>query len=437
MFDWDQCRNTLLSTAAAMWSVLLAASSAAQAMPSVTDIAQAKSVFADAQAVSKKEGGHLWGMPLYGRMLVVDPDTRDAVSNMPDPDKRLTSADGVYVGTLPKNIIISNAPLEWEGQRWTMLMLPTIPKDAMTRSITLAHEMFHRIQPRLGLMATDSPNPQFDTEQGRIWLQLEWRALAAALIETGAAQTQAIRDAIAFRAWRHKLFPGSAKTEASLEIAEGVPQYTGTVAAEPDVYAARWRAAADLAHPDTAVSFVRFFAYISGPGYGLLLDERMPGWRRKLTAQSDLAELLGSTLPGRSTESAKARAPVYGASEIMLAEADRAARVHVQKVRYRALLVDGPTLKLPAPGNFSFNPSAIISLGKDGNVYPTFHAISKWGTLDVKAGALIPSDFSWTVVAAPKSAATSHLIGPGWTLDLARGWTVVPATKAGSYVLHH
>jgi len=436
MFNWDQCRKTLLSAASA-WTLLLAAGSTAQAMPSVADIAQAKSVFADAQAVSKKEGGHLWGRPLYGRILLVDPDTRDVISNIPAPDKRLTLSDGVYVGTMPQSIIISNAPIEWEGRRWTMLMLPTIPKDAMTRNITLAHEMFHRIQPGLRLMATDSPNPQLDTEQGRIWLQLEWRALAAALIETGPAQTQAIRDALAFRAWRHKLFPGSKMTEASLEIAEGIPQYTGTVAAEPDVYAARWRAAADLAHPDTAVSFVRFFAYISGAGYGLLLDERMPGWRRKLTAQSDLAELLGSTLPGQSIESAKARAPFYGASEIRLAEADRAARARVEKARCRVLLVDGPTLRLPVLGSFSFNPSEIVSLGKDGNVYPTFHAISKWGTLDVKAGVLIPSDFSWAVVAAPKSATTSHLVGQGWTLDLARGWTAVPAKKPGSYVLHH
>lgn len=436
MFDWAQRRNVRWS-AVSLGALLLATCSSAWAMPSATEIAQAKAVFADAQAVSKKEGGHLWGMPLYGRMLVVDPDTRDAVSNMPDPDKRLTSADGVYVGTLPKSIIISNAPLEWEGRRWTMLMLPTIPADAMTRSITLAHEMFHRIQPTLHLMAVDSPNPQLDTEQGRIWLQLEWRALAAALIETGPAQTQAIRDALAFRAWRHKLFPGSAKTEASLEIAEGVPQYTGTVAAEPDVYAARWRAAADLAHPDTAVSFVRFFAYVSGPGYGLLLDERKPGWRHALTAQSDLAELLGSTLPAHSTTSAEARAPFYGASEIRLAEADRAARARIVKAQYRAQLVDGPTLKLPALGSFSFNPSTIVSLGKDGNVYPTFHAISKWGTLDVKAGALIPSDFSWAVVAAPKSVSGRHLDGQGWTLDLAPGWSVIPAARRGSYVLHH
>jgi hypothetical protein len=33
------------------------------------------------------------------------------------------------VGTLPADIIVSNAPTEWQGKRWTMLMWPTIPTD--------------------------------------------------------------------------------------------------------------------------------------------------------------------------------------------------------------------------------------------------------------------------------------------------------------------
>jgi len=90
------------------------------------------------------------------------------------------------------------------------------------------------------------PALHLDTQEGQVWLQLEWRALAAALIEAGPDQTVAIRDALAFRAYRHKRFPNSARVEASQEIAEGVPEYTGVIAGEPDMYAARWRAAAKL-----------------------------------------------------------------------------------------------------------------------------------------------------------------------------------------------
>lgn len=420
--------------------LLFIGASAAAAPPasSPIDVAQAKAAFAEAEAVSNKEGGRLWGKKLYGALFFVDPETRAAVANEGDPDGVLHAADGVYVGTLPKDVIVANAPVEWEGKRWTMLMWPTLPADSIDRGVIFAHELFHRIQPGLGLMAPDSPNLQLDTVEGRLWLQLEWRALAAALIERGsAAQTEAIRDALAFRSHRHEQFPGSAQTEASLEIAEGIPEYTGTMAGEPDRDAARWRAIGKLSNPDQSITFVRSFAYTSGPPYGLLLDERLPGWRRKLSVKSDLSALLASTLSAHASVSAEARAPLYGAAAIRIAETERAQKLEATKARYRARLVEGPTLLLPGGRKFafSFNPSALVSLGGTNTVYPTFHATAEWGTLDVTDGVLVPTDFSGATVAAPTDIQGPHIEGPGWTLDLAPGWSVVPGARAGSYTV--
>ena len=401
------------------------------------DMAAAKAAFAEAEAVSNKEGGHLWGKKLYGGLFFVDPETRAVVANEPDSEGVLHATNGVYVGTLPKEIIVSNAPIEWQGKRWTMLMWPTIPTDRIDRRITFAHELFHRIQPGLGLMAPDSPNLQLDTPEGRLWLQLEWRALAAALVQQGPAQTQAIRDALTFRSHRHELFAGSAQTEASLEIAEGVPEYTGTIAGEPDRDSARWRAIGKLADPDQSITFVRSFAYTSGPPYGLLLDQRLPEWRKKLSAQSDLSVLLAATLPPHAPASAESRAPLYGAAAIRVAEAERAQKAEAAKARYRARLVDGPTLLLPGGRKFafSFNPSTLVSLGDANTVYPTFHATAEWGTLDVTDGVLIPTDFSHATVVAPEDTKGSHLEGPGWTLELAEGWSVAPGARDGSYTV--
>lgn len=415
---------------------LLLVSAIANAEPFPIDLVQARQVFADAQSVSEREGGHLWGRKLYGRMLLVDPKTRAVVANEPDPQGLLRHTEGCYVGTLPQSVIVSNAPTEWEGQVWTMLMMPTIPEDPITRRITFAHELFHRVQFELHLVADDAPSPHLDTLDGRVWLQLEWRALAAALVESGTAQTVAIRDALAFRAYRQAQFANSSRLEASQEIAEGVPEYTGVRAGEPDVYAARWHAAGNLAHPDVSISFVRSFAYTSGPGYGLLLDERLPGWRAKLTPQSDLGQLLSKAIPGQRAVSAQARALYYGASEIQIAETDRAAKAEAQKARYRALLIEGPTLLLPKLGHFSFNPSALISLGDAGTVYPTFHAVAEWGTLEVKDGILVGAGFKSAALPAPKDITGSHLEGPGWTIDLASGWSAVPGSKQGDYVIH-
>jgi hypothetical protein len=427
----------VVPTRFALLMLIGAIASAAPAAPSPIDTAQAKAAFAEAEAVSNNEGGRLWGKKLYGSLFFVDPETRTVVANEPDLGGVLHAANGLYVGTLPQEIIVSNAPIEWQDKRWTMLMWPTIPTDRIDRRITFAHELFHRIQPELGLMAPDSPNLQLDTPEGRLWLQLEWRALAAALVEQGSAQIQAIRDALAFRSHRHELFAGSARTEASLEIAEGVPEYTGTIAGEPDRDSARWRAIGKLTDPDQSITFVRSFAYTSGPPYGLLLDQRLPGWRTKLSAQSDLSALLAATLPPHSVVSAEVRALHYGAFAIRIAETERSQKAEAARARYRARLVEGPTLLLPGGRKFafSFNPSTLVSLGDANTVYPTFHATAEWGTLDVTDGVLVPTDFSRATVAAPKDTNGPHLEGPGWTLELAPGWSVVPGARAGSYTV--
>lgn len=428
--------NRILRPLPIAWTVLATTAIAAQTPPAI-DLAKATAYFAEDKAVSDRDGGRLWGVRLYGATFFVDPQTRFVVANEPDPDGVLHAEDGLYVGTLPESVIVSNAPTEWEGKRWTMLMWPYIPEDPNVRRIMFAHESFHRIQPALHLMAPDTPSLHLDTLQGRIWMQLEWRALAAALARQGPARVRAIRDALLFRAHRRALFPGSAEVENGLEIAEGVPEYTGTVLGEPDLASARWRSIARLSDPDQTTTFVRAFAYFSGPPYGMLLDERLPGWRTKLGAQSDLGELLASTLPGHTTDTAEARAGAYGAAALRISEADRAARADAEKARYRALLVDGPTLVLPAAGKFafSFNPSTLISLGEAGAVYPTFHVVSGWGVLDVTEGVLVPTDFSRATVSAPRETKGSHVQGPGWTLDLAPGWKIVPASRAGSYTI--
>jgi hypothetical protein len=416
--------------------LMLTAAVAHAQSPSPIDPVKADDAFAEARQISDREGGRLWGMKLYGPMFFVDPATRTVIANEPDAQGLLRKQGNDYVGTLPESVLIADSPVEWAGKRWTMLRWP-MPEDIFTRQVKFAHELFHRIQPALHLDAPDTPNLQLDTLEGRLWLQLEWRALAAALVEQGPAQIAAIRDALAFRNYRHHLFAGSPASEASLEIAEGVPEYTGLTAAAPNRDAARWRTIAKLADPDLSITFVRSFAYTSGPAYGLLLDQRMPGWNRTISSHSDLAELLASTLHGKAAASAQQRASHYGESAIRIAETDRAKKADVEKARYRALLVDGPILTLREAGHFAFNfnPSTLISLGDAGAVYPTFHATDAWGSLDVKEGVLVPSDFSSATVAAPSDISGSPLQGPGWTLTLAPGWHVVPAEKSGSFTL--
>src|ERR1700722_20759723 len=154
------------------------------------DAGQAKAAFAEAKQLSDKDGGHLWGRPLYGPLLFVPPDSRAAVANEADAQGTLHEQDGVWVGKLPPEFLPANTAFYWAGKHWTMMMWP-LPGHWLPRRRLLAHELYHRLQDDLHLPANGPQNPQLDTLEGRYWIQLEWRALAAALIQSGTAQTDA------------------------------------------------------------------------------------------------------------------------------------------------------------------------------------------------------------------------------------------------------
>jgi hypothetical protein len=107
-------------------------------------------------------------------------------------------------------------------------MLPENSTEA--RQQIMLHRLFHRIQPELGLMTEDGFNEHLDTLEGRVWMQLEWRALRRAVESTGSDRVEAIADALAFRRERRRLFPGAADNERRDEIREGLTSYTGVAA---------------------------------------------------------------------------------------------------------------------------------------------------------------------------------------------------------------
>jgi hypothetical protein len=156
-------------------------------------------------------------------------------------------------------------------------------------------ELFHGVQPQLGLMAPALATEHLDAVDGRYWLRLEWRALARAPRESGEPRNLAVRDALAFRQARRMLYPASVEDERGQEITEGLAAYTGTVLAAQSAADAIVGALDLLAGAEATAleaSFVRTFAYVSGPAYGLLLDASSPGWTRRVRATDDLATLV-------------------------------------------------------------------------------------------------------------------------------------------------
>jgi hypothetical protein len=405
---------------------------------SAIDTTLASQYFQEAQALCSRDNATLWGISLCGPMLFVDRKTRTVVANQADKEGILTRSGSVFVGTLPAKVNIANTAIDWAGVKWTMIIFP-LPEDKYRRANLMAHELWHRVQNQIGFPSSGAANNHLDSRDGRVWLQLEWRGLAAALTSRGKQHRLAITDALLFRAYRRTIFPQAASEEREMEMHEGLAEYTGVkLSGSPNVN--QYLVNGDLKEAAQKQTFVRSFAYASGPAYGILLDQTGRKWRKGLTKEDDLGTVLGKILairlPPNVKPAAEARAKNYDGDRLQTAETER--ENNRQKVigDYRARLVDGPVLAIPLQKmNMQFNPGNLVPLDSLGTVYPDIRIVDVWGILTVSKGALMNSTFSTIYVSAPSSLSAPSIQGDGWTLELNAGWTVAVGERKGDYVV--
>lgn len=407
--------------------------------------ANAAKYFAEFTHDCRADNGMLWGVSLCGPMLYVDPTSRRVVASQADAEGYLkAAADGTFTGMFPADRPIANTSAWWSGTHWIELVWP-LSANPVTRRVAMAHESYHRVQAQIVPISLRGTNTHLQTLYGRYTMQLEWRALAAALqAKTNAARRQAVEDALLVRTSRYHQFPKAQVKEAALERHEGLAQYTGVMVGMATAAQRQAMALTLLREGPNRPSFVRSFAYVTGPAYGLLLDRYHPGWRKQIAHSNQglaamLASALGVNMAQMPLDTFDARAAHYGGSALLAAETRRKAKADQEIARYRHLLVDGPVLILPLKHTRTqFNPQTILSLDKAGAVYPTMRLFDVWGSIDVTQGALMAPDQPRLTVSAPSGATTTGTIhGPGWTLKLAPGWQLVPATRKGDFTLRH
>ena len=383
------------------------------------DQARAAEYFKEAAALCAKEGGALWGISLCGPIVIADPATKTIATSEPAPEAPRPAALG-----------FANAAMNWGGTRWTTVVWPWIPATPQMRGRLWIHELFHRVQPQLGLMLPDKPNDHLDTFDGRYWLQLEWRALAAALRTTGDARLVAVRDALAFRFERRRLVGSAAETERVIEINEGLAQYTGTVVAAGTAEAARTDAIAQLEEAPKSATFVRTFAYPSGAAYGVLLDGYSPGWTRRIKAIDDLGLMLTTAAKAAPADDVNAAAARYGGVALRTTEKARDDQQQARIVGLRTKFVDGPVLVAPFASGGSFTSAGMTPLPGAGTLNPNFRLTAPWGTLEA-AFVLVSADRTTLTLPAPVKTEGTTITGDGWTIILAPGWSVQPGSRPG------
>lgn len=365
------------------------------------------------------DGGALWGVSLCGRVILVEKSSRNAVAN-----------DG-WSGRLPDEIGIANTAFDWKGARWSMVMWP-LPADAGARDRLLIHERFHAIQRDVGLPMASPANGHLDSLDGRYLMRLEMRALRAAVLalRDGRSFRPALRDAVAFRHARQAEFPSAAAGESSLELNEGLAEYTAVRLFTADRKAKLDRVAVALAEGENEAGFVRSFAYATGPAWGVVADEFSNGWRSTVARRGSIDGVLPFSSRERAVEK---RARRYGGPDLLTEERKRDKERRERLRSYAHRFIEGRVLKIPLQNiQMQFDPHDVHPFDTLGTVYEKITVSDVWGKIVVDRGALISGDFSTLTVVAPSG---STVFSDSWALTLAPGWRVAPGRRDGDFVV--
>ncbi|CEA16070.1 hypothetical protein ING2E5B_1320 [Fermentimonas caenicola] len=391
--------------------------------------------------VATESHSALWDKNIYGPILLVDPNSREAFANVQDANNELTPNSGIFIGKIPRDLPVSNTDITWNGTHWAMLSLP-LPEKLYDRIDLVTHELFHCAQQALGFSPLREENNHLDLRDGRIYLRLELAALEAALKSNRLSKSEEhIRNALIFRKYRQMIYRGSQVSENSLEILEGLATYTGQVMSGRD----KWEWREYLIHRintfEETPSFVRSFAYETTPVYGFFLQQKDYFWNKKVDNETNLtdffSEVFGMDAPIIFHTYVKQVAEDYNWRRIVDQETKRAKSNISILDEYREKFFEQPHLEIRLEDmKMSFDPKNLIPLDEDeGTVYPTIVIKDNWGILTVEeGGALLRSDWRWVIVSEPLEITSSLLTGNGWEIELNEGYQIEELPD-GNYLL--
>jgi len=388
----------------------------------------AASYFKEAEIAAKDQ--HVWKEKVYGRTMFVDPQTRMTYANMPDSAGLLKPAGDIFTGILPKDVMLANTAIYWQGKMWSVMLWP-LYGDRDDRTNLVLHESFHRIQQQMGFPERSPTVDHLSSMYGRIYFLLELQALRAALGKPLDQRGADLNNALLFRQKRQLLFPDTYKNERILEMSEGLAEYTGVILGRPKDHI--------LQHLydqiDTAgnrKSLIRSCAYITGPVYGYLLYQKAPDWTLKIDSNSDFPVLISNyyhialpKYPG--DEALTAIAKKYNGDAIIQSEKIKEEQRLQIADQYIDLFTRKPVLTLTlVKMGIEFNPNTLFDLGEYGTVYPTAQVKDNWGQLIVSAGGMLMKDWQVITLSAENIGQNDRTVtGNGWKLVLNQGWELM------------
>jgi hypothetical protein len=396
---------------------------------------KASRYFREIEEICNRDSGRLWGKNLYGPVMYVERVTRRIVANQPDDQGLLKSKDGVYTGTYPKELLLSNAPVKFGGTQFAMVPLPA-DEDEYRIKTRAVHSLFHRFQEDEGITASGFNSNNMDEKEARLWIKLEWKALRKAINTQGEDRQLAIRDALIFRGSNRELYHKFASDENRFETYEGLATFTYTRLCTNSKEEYKSRLFENLDRIYSMQSYARSYGFIHGALYATLLYEK--GFDIKQINSNDfdlgneVKELYKINLPPVCRDVAGSLAVNYDIEAINKEEEKREADIKESIHSQISIFTEKPVvfIELESP-YFDFEPEDIHPLDTLGTLYNSMRVSDNWGKLTVeKGGCLVSNNLKYLRITAKGfNADKNHISGEGWHLILNNDWELIPVDQ--------
>ena len=361
--------------------------------------------------------------------MLVNRETRTIIANDSDNSGALIQRETLFIGKLPDNINIANTAFDWNGKSWTMVALP-LPGTKEERLNLLIHESFHRIQQTLGFDSLHEIQcVHLDSKNGRIYLELELEALKKAL-NSNEPEIH-IKNALLFRQYRYQNFPEAKNAENSLELNEGLAEYTGSILSRRDDADLIRHYIADIDRFYSLPTYVRSFAYFTIPVYGYFIQKKEHLWNQQITKGTNLSDFIshfyGVEYQQITNEGVLKTGEQYGMGSIVEKETRREAAKEAVKNKYKKMFLSDSVVEIGLENmNIGFNPSNIMPLDSYGTVYPDMRITDNWGILEVDScGALMSPMWNKVTLSYPEITTDTLISGRGWRLKFNNPWILI------------
>ena len=363
----------------------------------------AATCFENLKKVSDLDNGKLWGKTLYGPTMFVNMQSRNLIANQQNKDNSLEQRGKLFFGQLPDDLVIANTAINYCGEIWTCVMWND-SRNLLSNTQLLIHESWHQIQNEIGIPAYISYNQHLDEAEGELLLKLELNILNDLLQNDSNDLTDGLHDAMIVRKYRQAMFPNG--NENQFECHEGMAEYTAIkllpLNSDDEAIKKKFAAAAIMKGLDN-VGFGNSFAYLTGPAYGLLLDELVSDWRSSIRSGKNIPDIISTlvvvpeAIDKNIIDTISER---YELTEYLNKERIRLEARDKEDAELRARFSESTWLVIPNKNiNFKFNPNErLVAYDSIGVIYKTMQLKGEFGTIDVKNGIIRANDWSCFII---------------------------------------